>query len=805
MNKKLIFAVGLTALMAACSSEDVLTDVQNSQDLSMFEGIEKVNAEFNWGVESRLANRFGLEKDDVIGFAWLTDGERLEQDGAAYQNHPLYAVSENGLQPKTSIYVGKYFSYAPYDESVVAIENINFSIPQSQDMLSSWNGLAKNAIYISPIWTNVERNTIDHVNEAGRNKKFTISPRKFSNAVRLNLAYIGNEIDLYDEVDKKTEASDPEIFDMTVSYLDAQGQLVSIDKFQYAPTEEPNVENWEQHILAEEVAVEPTNARSAEVELKTVQGIKKVQRAGYTLEPKGKKYFADRSKTGDIFRYNALPALTEVGEATEVLIEAVTTYGKITIKKPVNEIAYTAYEDENGNTAFHAQPDGVTTDEETKLPLEEGTYFDFNESFVQVLGKNGELKTDVDFATAIMDGMHVRDDEHLLQLLRYYRDYKLGTEYEEDMVDLYLDEDFENEFKISKTSIALMQSINAAEMKVRLNVCRQHGNPIVVVTNNAKEGKEVPEFTRVFAHTLEVYLEAQDWTWNETVAKNTGKVTTIYNRGNLTVGSTNVEVSNKNLEQIVNLEDASINFTANVATLWKVNLTNNGTINIPATAHMRVYSDVVNNVTEVTGVRTGKMGIIDNYGVFGAVEEQKGSINNFGKIYHRAGAKTFITNNEDNEDFSKTLAQGTKIGIIEMTEADANVSVSNTSDKGIITYKWSKDVPVYVSPAVVRYNYLIVEGNIEFTEKEAEIRYLEINGADVYVNNKGYLSSLQGVIVDKNNALNITEGNKLKPAKAAYLKGYVYNGGEFTYNSDVETYFGGEDADKENILKWTGF
>ena len=117
--------MGLTTMMAACSNEDVLTDVQNSQELDMFAGIEKVDANFNWGIDSRLATKFGLEIDDMVGFAWLKDLDGiLTQTGAAYQNHPLYAVSEGTLKPKTSIYEGEYFSYAPYDKSVVSIKDI---------------------------------------------------------------------------------------------------------------------------------------------------------------------------------------------------------------------------------------------------------------------------------------------------------------------------------------------------------------------------------------------------------------------------------------------------------------------------------------------------------------------------------------------------------------------------------------------------------------------------------------------------------------------------------------------------------
>lgn len=814
MNKKLILGMGLTAMMAACSSEDVLTEVQNEQELEMFAGIEKVNANFNMGTESRLATQFGLEKDDLVGMAWLQDdAKKINLTGEAYQNHPLYATASGKLKPKTSIYVGEYFTYAPYDKTVVSIDKINFEIPEA-DLLSTWNGLAKDAIYISPKWTTVTTTGYGVEGEAGIDKEFTIYPRKFSNGVALELDYENHVIDLKDETDGNKEyASDAEIFDAQVSYV-KDGDVVSINKFQYAPVEEAineaqwnnDVKDWETFKLAEATevgaSVEP-RAAGDNVELNEVVVTGPVANV-YKLTP-SKQYVASRTLEGDKFYMNALPALTEVDDKTEVKIEINTTYGKITILKPVNKIAKTVYETGNPYKDYF---DGVTINPVTGEELADEESTKYTESFVQVLGKNGKFETEVDFTTAIMNGMHVRNDAHLIQLLRYYRDYKLGTVYEEQKVTLYLDKDGDNEFKISKTSIALMQSINGSGTdRIELIVCSKHGTPAVVVTNNEKEGKEVPTFNKVFGDNVNVYLEKQDWTWNDKAKKNTGRVSIIYNRGTLTVGSDNVEAGNSELfDELVNLEGANINFTAGVATLWKVDLTNNGTVTIPATAQMRIYSTVVNNVTSVRGVRDGIMGVIINNGVFGAVEDQGGAINNYGKIKHNTGAKTYITTNEYEEDFSKGLTEGTKIGIIEMQEADANVSVSNASNKGIIAYTWPKEETVYASPAVVRYNYLIVEDDIEFAEIETEIRYLEIRGADVYVTNKGgYLKCLQGVIVDKGYALNITEGNKLKPAKAAYIKGYVYNGGEFTYNNDVVTYFGGVNTDKENILKYTGF
>lgn len=823
MKRKLVYAMGLTAMMAACSSEDVLTDVQNSQELDLFAGIEKVEANFGMGIESRLANKWNLEIGDLVGLAWMNDGTDgvLETTGVAYQNHPLYEESGDGyLKPKTSIYVGEYFAYAPYDKSVVGIEEINFSLAEEADMLSTWNGLANKAIYISPRWTTVTKDGLSVDGKAGIDNNFTIYPRKFSNGVLLDFTYKNHSIDLRDETDDyKSYESDAEIFDAKVSYVtgdDDSETVLSINKFQYAPVEQAvsdeewestvnPITSWEGFALAEDVTCDAEtaslNPRSAE-EGGTLSYVvvKSAEKGEYTLVPSS-QYEASRELTGGKFYMNALPAMTEVNDGTEVKIVLSTTYGWITIKKPVNEIAKTT---SNGTRNYF---DGVTVGGDGAA-LEEGEYTPYTKSFVQVLGKNGKFETEVDFSTVVMDGMHVKDDAHLIKLLRYYRDKKMTGDYAESGVDFYLDEDADGEFKISKTAIALAQSVNADVQgtgNVALHVCTEHGNPTVVVFNDGTD-TEVPALDKVFGDPIDVELAEMAWTWDESTAKATSNVKEVNNRGNLTVTSTNVEISgDNNFRQLVNLRNATITFTASTATLWKVDLTNHGVITIPATAHMRVYSKVVNDVTSVSGVRTGVMGVVNNSGVFGAIEGSEGTVTNYGMIKHSAGAKTFVTENALNENFADEMSDTNKIGIIEMENADANVSVSNATTQGIITWTWNGE-GTYETPEVARYNYLIVKNNITFgTEAEKEIRYLEIAGGDVYVNNKkGVLKNLEAVIVDSSYALNITEGNKLKPSKAAYIKGYVYNGGEFAYNNDVTTYFGGNEADKENIVQWTG-
>lgn len=831
MNKKFyLSALALPFIMAACSSEDTLSEVQSAKD--QFEGIAKVDAQFytdNFG--SRLANNWGLEDGDDIGMAWLgvPDGDNyggtpLGIMGYAYQNHPLTGSASGTLTPQTSIYVGKYFIYHPYNEDVRHLSNVGFDVSE-QPLTEDSNAPAKKSIYLSSEWTDVTMGgDINGDNKAGRDCSFEVKARQLSNLVKLGLTWKNN-----DELEKEIGA--PIIDTVQVDYRNANGGVISATGFEYAPdawdAEQYNEAfdtkgghywgNFKLETSATGIIAAPAPRALAarniplDVEATPVSGFKNVSQGAIDLVAEGGYTVKGKDAA---FYYNALPAYNESAE--RIGMRVVTDYGIITYEKAMDEVAKTVdykVEGQGYLENYDGGEDNQETEEYEAIPAEG--------SFMNRLFKSGKIETTIDFYDAKMNGMHVKDDDHLQKLLKFYQlKTKKDVKYAEPRVVLYLDanENGSGDFEISKKSIAMVQEINEEEAgayNVALLTCKVPHNgktPRIVVFNDGTD-LEVPSFAKVFGEQVEVYLKDMDWTWSKPLAKaaagykQTGNVTTIHNLGTLDVYG-DVEAGNSVLtdlfEGLINEEGAEINFVEGVASLWKVDLTNHGEINIPAGSQMRVYSDVINDVTKITGVREGKMGIINNNGVLGAVEDQNGAIYNYGKIYHNSGAKTFITENTNNEEFGEEMSADNKIGIIEMEEPDANVSVSNATNKGIITYEWDGD-ETYVSPAVVRYNYLIVSSNIKFTEQETEIRYIEVTGDDVYVSNKMIknLNNLQGIIVVEGAALNITEGNKLSALQAAHVEGYVYNGGIFEYNNDVETYFG--KTNKENILKYVGF
>ena len=103
---------------------------------------------------------------------------------------------------------------------------------------------------------------------------------------------------------------------------------------------------------------------------------------------------------------------------------------------------------------------------------------------------------------------------------------------------------------------------------------------------------------------------------------------------------------------------------------------------------------------------------------------------------------------------------------------------------------------------------MIISKNIEFTEVEKEISYLEVkSGAGEVVitaesANNVFESPnrLKGFILPAGAKANIKLKNTVKAA-AAFIKGELYVGGVFAYDQ-LNSYLGGAPADKDNIVEY---
>ena len=126
-----------------------------------------------------------------------------------------------------------------------------------------------------------------------------------------------------------------------------------------------------------------------------------------------------------------------------------------------------------------------------------------------------------------MNGMCIKDDAHLQKALRYY----IASGKTEAGVVLNLDADpnstaTDKFFKLSKISIALLQTINAGGANnVKVTPCATDGNPRIIITQDgcSDSETEVPDLNKVFDTTtpVNVYLSKDDtWTWKERTGAN---------------------------------------------------------------------------------------------------------------------------------------------------------------------------------------------------------------------------------------------------------------------------------------------
>jgi hypothetical protein len=800
MKKYFLSALALP-LLFACSSEDYLD--QKATDNDQFAGIEKVDATFTLAdsPKMRLATQWGAEVGDRLGFAWLTNDYTgsttttiIPIDGQAYQNHPLFLKNEDGVNkfvPETSIYVGKYFVYYPFDETTTDIGKINFKSLEDQPLTDGQNqfkAIAVRSINIGDKFTEVipggRTDAAGKVwDEPGIKASYKLNAAPFSNQTGLDLTYQKNN-PTFAAAQRIQGATD---IDFTIAAGEEVGaaaiysgtvQLAGASKsFTYAPTTEPNpapaVHSATFWATQSNVASKGFVFTAGPITLKAED-----EENGVTT----------KDKTTGWFWFNSLPVDAGNGdENTTVSVALQTSYGTVTV--PAATVKDCAWE--------YVKRTATSPWEWIKLTdaageLADATKWDVttHNTFINQYGDHkGKYALTVDFSTGDMSTLHIKNDNHLQTVLRYY----IATG-KSNIYQLNLDKDAAGEFKISKKSIALLQTINRSSVKVTVQPCAldgTHAPTRIVVTQDGTEGKtEVPNLDKVFAVATHVYLSSDcEWTWKERTAPALNQLTidanvaAITNEGTLTVNATNIELST-NTVPLYNAAGATMNITK--VTTVKDALTNLGTINVPAGAELRAYDvEIKNDATSLTDY-----GVINNAGVVGVTYATTGTVNNYGKIImENSDAITLLTSNQTGAgNFNNAFNAGTnKLGTVVLPAGQPNalVSVSNGAETGFIEYTWTGST-TYDTPngGIVKYNTLIVSDNIAFTAAETEIRFIKFEGVKKTVTNStnANLPNLKGIIIKDNCSIIIEKSNTISCSEGSHLGNgaAVYNGGAFT-------------------------
>lgn len=820
--KKILYSALALPLLFACSSEDFDNQAINNDP---FAGIEKVDATFSMDEATTRMDKgsWDPQEGDLWGFAWLTDayGDIDEPvipiDGRAYQNHNL--IQTSGIfKPQTSIYVGKYYLYRPYDATTVSPQAVNFNslieqpmTPGYESSTDAWKALAKTAINIGDKWTEVtpegqEDEVVDgkYWNKAGIGHHYDIYGAFFSNQTGLDLTYTKNNVDFTGQViNGASDINYTYPANSTVGAAKIYGATVQLagaaNSFTYAPEEEPNEEDHDGEFWADKS------------NLGAGQGFAfPVEPAPIALNP-GK----DGISTGDEgskawFWFNSLPATA--GTATldaNVTVTFETSYGTVEVQKSLLECAYVFDQPHAG--ADETEPkewiklNNANADDLTKGKDQKTWKFVGKNTFINQYGNHkGKYALTVDFSTGNMDGMHIQDDEHLQTALKFIKASEMEID---EPFTLLLDKDDDDEFKMSKISIALLQTINAEDTKVLVKACDEvdgeesdaHTPERIVITqagqttaNGLASKTHVPALEKVFAVATDVYLSKDyDWTWskNEEI-KMDNKVQSITIEGDLTVTATNVEMSTD--VPLINAEDATM--TINSVAAVKNALTNYGVINVNAQKELRAYGVAITN--EATS--RAKYGVINNSGVVGVTYNTDGSFNNYGLIDMKtATAITLLTSNQTEDAtignaFSDAENEPNKLGTVKLPAGQPNalVSVNNEEETGFIEYVWNGGAS-YVTPneGVVKYNTLIVSDNIAFSAVENEIKYIKFNTVQKTVTNSAEenLPLLKGIIVNDGKSIIIEKNNFIVCSQGSHLGegAAVYNGGTFTPGNPV--------------------
>ena len=794
--KKYLFGALALPLLFACSSEDFDEKVVSNDQ---FAGIAKVDATFSM---DEAFTRFDggvwtTEEGDLWGFAWMGGVGGVGIDGKAYQNHNL--IQTSGIfTPQTSIYVGKYYIYRPYDKTVVSPAAINFKSLENQPLAEgyesakqAWKDLAKTAINIGDCWTDVTAtgHTIGTDptvwDKAGIKEHYKIYAAMFSNQTGLDLTYKKNN-PTFAAAKRVQGATD---FDYTyaagtaVGAADIYEATVDLDgaakSFTYAPTVSPNGTSHSGTYWANKSNLGGGQGFAFTDDVITLTPADATN--GLSTGDNGSKGW---------FWFNSLPVTAgSATTATAVQTVFTTSYGVVTVNSTVGACA-SVFEQYTPGTG---SPEWIKIDAADNATTTPKKWALTHNTFVNQYGNHkGKYALTVDFSTGVMNGMHIKSDAHLQKLLKYYI-----ASGKNEVVTLNLDQagtGANNVFKISKLSIALLQTINASGIKVRVQACGTHGTPKIIVTQDGQAGvtgldgkTEVPELNKVFAVPTDVYLASgTNWTWKNRSGANQltvdANVASLTNEGTLTVNAKNVQLTTA--APIKNAKGATMNITQ--VTTVKTALTNLGTINVPAGAELRAYNvEIKNDATSLEDY-----GVINNAGVVGVTYETAGTVNNYGKIImENSDAITLLTSNQTAAgNFDKAFNAGSnKLGTVVLPAGQPNalVSVSNSDETGFIEYTWPGG-NTYSTPngGIVKYNTLIVNDNIAFTTAESEIKYIKFEGVKKIVTNSTNLNlpNLKGIIIKDNCSIIIEKSNIIKCSEGSHLGtgAAVYNGGTFT-------------------------
>lgn len=456
-----------------------------------------------------------------------------------------------------------------------------------------------------------------------------------------------------------------------------------------------------------------------------------------------------------------------------------TNYGKVTLDNAKGNIW--------GKTATTVTYDKTVT-EGIKEVLNNTWTSATTGSFIgEKIGKFGKRSIQADMSTLDMDGLHITDQQHLIDALKVY-----DAIANDATVDFFLDGDENGEFVMDAEATAAYEArVADAENKITFKLSTDPATQCNAVKFVSTTETEVPTALKFGTATPVKFAGL----WKYSDSKTFDYITSLEVVKGATMTMTNMvtaTATNPTTTAITN--NGTVNISG-AATL-KLKMTNNGIIDIPVGAEFLMNgAELTNNATSLK-----VYGKIDNAGSLGVQSNTSGKINNYGYITQKnADAYTYVsTNASTGKTFADAFAADAKIGTIELFgTGNVNTVVASTGEAGFI--KVITNVTSVTQAEVGEYaNYVEITGACTACGTlPTTVKYVEVkSSARVVWTTTAF--TLTGLIVDEGYSLNIPRGSAVT-ATTTYLKGRIYNAGTFKC-TDFDGYLGGASTDAKNVI-----
>ena len=800
MKSKFYLAAALTMSLAACTNEDVLLSQEGQDGLSPI----KFALEVNDGSLSR--NVWG---SDGVTVQWDKNTHLSlfhgGQEGYFGTSNAIYKANDGSSDGKLSfstqsmVLPGQAIMVHPADTTFEMMGG-NLYVKAVENVAKTGDSILHRLPFISE-GINIGEYNKDSNRGAGYGKEYDVKLRQIGSLLQLKFQWEG-----YDEIqallEEGTITQGITIDEVTLNRpTDKFNTRLQISLTEGVGKNWSDVDTYGSWNMASIVDVDNPAKTSASLSSKDFNLEKNV--VSFMLLP---QYYVSESEAEPTTDEAKVPSFAAAADDASIVIE--TYYGTLTLDKDRGTVfpegskydpyfyteelgemrpAMTVSEGLNHIVAFTNLPKLKPQKPEEK----ESTFLG------EIVGQAITRLVNADLAYLDMSTVHIKNEEHLLNVLHVHEAIQPGTD-----VKLTIDGDENKEFVMSTQTVAWLNELNADEEGViTLSPCKDSGEQCTAIRLTG--GGEVPQYSFVVDKNVKVILDNDEnaWEWNGGI-KTIMFMNNFENQGTLEING-GAEVKFKGLYSTGKfINKGTINVNGEVK--QSVNTVNHGTITVKAGAE---YYSNANFINEATGLDT--YGTITNNGVFGNIND--GIINNYGLIVQNtAKSKTFITSNQtDKVLFSTPWSSENKYGTIKLySKDDTNYSVSNKANEGFIMIETTA-ATVTEEEIGKEANYVKVAGactTLDFTRTatvNTRVLFIEIASSEEVVWNTEK-SLIRGLIVPAGKKLYIKKDNAVELSEAVYLKGKIYKGGEFTPKSFISYFGNAADAttDIENVIKW---